>query len=152
MKIGDRRIELNGILWDTENFSINNKLYFNKIYFTRDEAVELINHKNKRLPTNEELSDLFDWCHQWDGERKGVWFANKHNELGTSKSLFLPAIGSSSILSPNEGFDIGFKGRYWSANTNRVNNPYYLWFRDKNHDLEYGTFSQMLSIRLVQDI
>ena len=53
MKIGDRRIELNGLLWDTENFSINNKLYFNKIYFTRDEAVELINHKNKRLPTNE---------------------------------------------------------------------------------------------------
>ena len=152
MKIGDRRIELNGILWDTENFSINNKLYFNKIYFTRDEAVELINHKNKRLPTNEELSDLFDWCHQWDGERKGVWFANKHNELGTSKSLFLPAMGSSSILSPNEGFDIGFKGRYWSANTNRINNPYYLWFRDKDHDLEYGSFSQMLSIRLVQYI
>lgn len=152
MKIGDRRIELNGLLWDTENFSINNKLYFNKIYFTRDEAVGLINHKNKRLPTNEELSDLFDLCHQWDEERKGVWFANKHNELGTSKSLFLPAMGSSSILSPNERFDIGFKGRYWSASTNKGNNPYYLWFRDKNHDLEYGTFSQMLSIRLVQDI
>ena len=152
MKIGDRRIELNGLLWDTENFSINNKLYLNKIYFTRDEATELINHKNKRLPTNEELSDLFDLFHQWDVQLKGVWFANKHNELGTRKSLFLPAMGSSSILSPNEGFDIGFKGRYWSANTNRVNNPYYLWFRDKNHDLEYGTFSQMLSIRLVQDI
>lgn len=152
MKIGDRRIELNGLLWDTENFSINNKLYLNKIYFTRDEAVELINHKNKRLPTNEELSDLFDLCHQWDVLRKGVWFANKHNELGTSKSLFLPAMGSSSILSPNEGFDIGFKGRYWSASANKGNTPYYLWFRDKNHDLEYGTFSQMLSIRLVQDI
>lgn len=152
MKIGDRRIELNGLLWDTENFSINNKLYFNKIYFTRDEAVEFINHKNKRLPANEELSDLFDLCHQWDEERKGVWFANKHNELGTSKSLFLPAMGSSSILSPNEGFDIGFKGRYWSASTNKGNTPYYLWFRDKNHDLEYGSFSQMLSIRFVQDI
>ena len=152
MKIGDRRIELNGLLWDTENFSINNKLYLNKIYFTRDEAVELINHKNKRLPTNEELSDLFDLCHQWDVQRKGVWFANKHNELGTSKSLFLPATGSSSILSPNEWFDIGFKGRYWSANTNKVNTPYYLWFIDKNHGLEYGTFSQMSSIRLVQDI
>ena len=152
MKIGDRRIELNGLLWDTENFSINNKLYLNKIYFTRDEAVELINHKNKRLPTNGELSDLFDLYHQWDVQRKGVWFANKHNELGTSKSLFLPAMGSSSILSPNEGFDIGFKGRYWSASTNKVNTPYYLWFREKNHDLEYGSFSQMLNIRLVQDI
>lgn len=147
MKISDRRIELNGLFWDTENFSINNK-----IYFTRDEAVELINYKNKRLPTNEELSDLFDLCHQWDGERKGIWFANKHNELGTSKSLFLPAMGSSSIFSPNEWFDIGFKGRYWSTSTNKGNAPYYLWFRDKNHDLEYGTFSQMLSIRLVQDI
>ena len=152
MKIGDRRIELNGLLWDTENFSINNKLYLNKIYFTRDEAIELINHKNKRLPTNEELSDLFDRYHQWDVQRKGVWFANKHNELGTSKSLFLPAMGSSSILSPNEGFDIGFKGRYWSASTNKVNNPYYLWFSNENHGLEYGTFSQMLSIRLVQNI
>ena len=147
MKIGDRRIELNGLFWDTENFSINNK-----IYFTRDEAVELINHKNKRLPTNEELSDLFDWRHQWDGERKGVWFANKHNELGTSKSLFLPAMGSSSILSPNEGFDIGFKGRYWSASTTTMNTPYYLWFREKNHDIERGNHTQMLNIRLVQDI
>ena len=28
MKIGDRKIELNGLLWDTENFSINDQIYF----------------------------------------------------------------------------------------------------------------------------
>ena len=147
MKISDRRIELNGLLWDTENFSINNK-----VYFARDEAVELINHKNKRLPTNEELSDLFDLCHQWDVQRKGVWFANKHNELGTSKSLFLPAMGSSSLLASYEIFDIGFKGRYWSSSATTIDTPYYLWFREKNHDIEYGNYTQMLSIRFVQDV
>ena len=106
----------------------------------------------KRLPTINELHDLFDLHHKWDENLKGVWFAKKAIELGTSKSLFLPAMGSSSSLSSYEIFDVGFKGRYWSASTTTMNTPYYLWFRDKNHDLEYGTFSQMLSIRLVQDI
>ena len=147
MKIGDRRIELNGLLWDTENFSINSK-----VYFTKEETENLFPFGKKRLPTISELNDLFYLHHKWDENLKGVWFAKKAIELGTSESLFLPATGSSSILSPNEGFDIGFKGRYWSASTNKGNTPYYLWFRDKNHDLEYGTFSQILSIRLVQDI
>ena len=147
MKIGDRRIKLNGLLWDTENFSINSK-----VYFTKEETENLFPFGKKRLPTISELNDLFYLHHKWDENLKGVWFAKKAIELGTSESLFLPATGSSSILSPNEGFDIGFKGRYWSASTNKGNTPYYLWFRDKNHDLEYGTFSQILSIRLVQDI
>ena len=145
MKIGDRRIELNGLLWDTENFSINDQIYF-------PEEIRNFSFGKKRLPTIRELRSLFDLHHKWDENLKGVWFAKKAIELGTSKSLFLPAMGSSSFLSSYEIFDVGFKGRYWSAPTTSGNNPYYLWFRDKNHDLEYGTFSQMLSIRLVQDV
>ena len=145
MKIGDRKIELNGLLWDTENFSINDQIYF-------PEEIRHFSFEKKRLPTIRELRSLFDLHYKWDENLKGVWFAKKAIKLGTSKSLFLPAMGSSSILAPNEGFDIGFKGRYWSASTNKGNTPYYLWFREKIHDIEYGNHTQMLNIRLVQDI
>ena len=145
MKIGDRRIELNGLLWDTENFSINDQIYFTK-------EIRNFSFGKKRLPTIRELRSLFDLHHKWDENLKGVWFANKHNELVTSKSLFLPAMGSSSLLASYEIFDSGFKGRYWSAPTSSGDTPYYLWFRDKKHDIELGNHTQMLSIRLVQDI
>ena len=145
MKIGDRRIELNGLLWDTENFSINDQIYF-------PEEIRNFSFEKKRLPTIRELRSLFDLHYKWDENLKGVWFAKKAIELGTSKSLFLPAMGSSSSLSSYEIFDVGFKGRYWSAPTTSGNTPYYLWFREKNHDIERGSHTQMLSIRLVQDI
>lgn len=145
MKIGDRKIELNGLLWDTENFSINDQIYF-------PEEIRNFSFEKKRLPTIRELRSLFDLHHKWDENLKGVWFAKKTIELGTSKSLFLPAMGSSSSLSSYEIFDVGFKGRYWSAPTTSGNTPYYLWFREKNHDIERGSHTQMLSIRLVQDI
>lgn len=147
MKIGDRKIELNGLLWDTENFSINSK-----VYFTKAEAENCFSFGKKRLPTIRELRSLFDLHHKWDKNLKGVWFAKKAIELGTSESLFIPAMGSSSLLASCEIFDIGFKGRYWSSSATTIDTPYYLWFRDKNYDLEYGNFSQMLSVRLVQDI
>ena len=147
MKIADRKIELNGLFWDTENFSINSK-----VYFTKEEAEKCLPFGKKRLPTVSELNDLFYLHHKWDENLKGVWFAKKAIELGTSESLFLPAMGSSTILSPYEKFDIGMKGRYWSASTSRGNTPYYLWFREKNHDIEYGNHTQMLNIRFVQDI
>ena len=145
MKIGDRRIELNGLLWDTENFSINDQIYF-------PEEIRNFSFEKKRLPTIRELRSLFDLHHKWDENLKGVWFAKKAIELGTSNSLFLPAMGSSSSLSSYEIFDVGFKGRYWSAPTTSGNTPYYLWFREKNHDIERGSHTQMLNIRLVQDI
>ena len=145
MKIGDRRIELNGLLWDTENFSINDQIYF-------PEEIRNFSFGKKRIPTISELNDLFYLHHKWDENLKGVWFAKKAIELGTSESLFMPAMGSSSLLASYEIFDIGFKGRYWSASTTTMNTPYYLWFREKNHDIEYGNHTQILSIRLVQDI
>ena len=145
MKIGDRKIELNGLLWDTENFSINDQIYF-------PEEIRNFSFEKKRLPTIRELRSLFDLHYKWDENLKGVWFAKKAIELGTSKSLFLPAMGSSSSLSSYEIFDVGFKGRYWSAPTTSGNTPYYLWFREKNHDIERGSHTQMLNIRLVQDI
>ena len=145
MKIGDRRIELNGLLWDTENFSINDQIYF-------PEEIRNFSFGKKRLPTIRELRSLFDLHHKWDENLKGVWFAKKAIELGTSNSLFLPAMGSSSSLSSYEIFDVGFKGRYWSAPTTSGNTPYYLWFREKDHDIERGSHTQMLNIRLVQDI
>ena len=145
MKIGDRKIELNGLLWDTENLSINDEIYF-------PEEIRNFSFGKKRLPTINELHNLFDLNRKWDENLKGVWFAKKAIELGTSKSLFLPAMGSSSFLSSYEIFDVGFKGRYWSAPTTSGNTPYYLWFREKNHDIERGSHTQMLNIRLVQDI
>ena len=145
MKIGDRRVELNGLLWDTENFSINDQIYF-------PEEIRNFSFGKKRLPTIRELRSLFDLHHKWDENLKGVWFAKKTIELGTSQSLFLPAMGSTSFLSSYEIFDVGFKGRYWSAPTTSGNTPYYLWFREKNHDIERGSHIQMLSIRLVQDV
>ena len=145
MKIGDRKIELNGLLWDTENLSINDEIYF-------PEEIRNFSFGKKRLPTINELHNLFDLNHKWDKSLKGVWFAKKTIELETSKSLFLPAMGSSSFLSSYEIFDVGFKGRYWSASITTINTPYYLWFREKNHDIEYGNHTQMLNIRLVQDI
>lgn len=145
MKIGDRKIELNGLLWDTENFSINDQIYFT-------EEIRNLSFGRKRLPTISELNDLFYLHHKWDEKLKGVWFAKKAIELGTSESLFIPAMGSSSLLASYEIFDIGFKGRYWSSSATAIDTPYYLWFREKNHDIEYGNNTQMLSVRLVQDI
>lgn len=145
MKIGDRKIELNGLLWDTENFSINDQIYFT-------EEIRNFSFGKKRLPTIRELRSLFDLHHKWDENLKGVWFAKKAIELGASESLFMPAMGSSSLLASYEIFDSGFKGRYWSASTTPENASYYLWFRNKNHDIERGNHTQMLSIRLVQDI
>ena len=145
MKIGDRKIELNGLLWDTENFSINDQIYF-------AEEIRHFSFGKKRLPTIRELRSLFDLHHKWDENLKGVWFAKKAIELGTSGSLFMPAMGNSSLLASYEIFDIGFIGRYWSASTTTIDTPYYLWFRGKNHDIEYGNHTQMLNIRLVQDI
>lgn len=145
MKIGDRKIELNGLLWDTENFSINDQIYFT-------EEIRNLSFGRKRLPTISELNDLFYLHHKWDEKLKGVWFAKKAIELGTSESLFIPAIGSSSLLASYEIFDIGFKGRYWSSSATTIDTPYYLWFREKHHDIEYGNNTQMLSVRFVQDI
>ena len=45
MKIGDRRIELNGLLWDTKNFSINSK-----VYFTKEETEKLFPFGKKKNP------------------------------------------------------------------------------------------------------
>lgn len=145
MKIGDRKIELNGLLWDTENFSINDQIYFTK-------EIRNFSFGKKRLPTIRELRSLFDLHHKWDENLRGIWFAKKDIELGTSKSLFLPAMGSSSLLASYEIFDRGFKGRYWSAPTTSGDTPYYLWFRDKKHDIDLGNHTQMLSIRFVQEI
>ena len=145
MKIGTKKFILNNVLWDTENFSMNDQIYF-------PEEIRNFSFGKKRLPTIRELRSLFDLHHKWDENLKGVWFAKKTIELGTSQSLFLPAMGSTSFLSSYEIFDVGFKGRYWSAPTTSGNTPYYLWFREKNHDIERGSHTQMLSIRLVQDI
>lgn len=145
MKIGTKKFILNNVLWDTENFSINDQIYF-------PEEIRNFSFGKKRLPTIRELRSLFDLHYKWDENLKGVWFAKKAIELGTIESLFMPAMGSSSLLASYEIFDSGFKGRYWSALTTSGNTPYYLWFREKTHDIERGSHTQMLSIRLVQDI
>ena len=145
MKIGTKKFILNNVLWDTENFSINDQIYFTK-------EIRNFSFGKKRLPTIRELRSLFDLHHKWDENLRGVWFAKKAIELGTIESLFMPAMGSSSLLASYEIFDSGFKGRYWSTPTTTMNTPYYLWFREKNHDIEYGNHTQMLNIRLVQDI
>ena len=71
MKIGTKKFILNNVLWDTENFSINDQIYF-------PEEIRNFSFGKKRLPTIRELRSLFDLHHKWDENLKGVWFAKKN--------------------------------------------------------------------------
>lgn len=74
------QIEINGLLWDTENLEINGQ-----VYFTHDEALKASASVGKRLPTTEEFESLLSLGWEWSGTDKGIWIAKD--------KLFLPAAG-----------------------------------------------------------
>ena len=100
-------IELNGLIWDTENLEVNGKTYF-----TYEEAKAEAERLGKRLPTDIEFNRLLKH-YLWDSDKKGMLFAEKAEDLKTEKSLFFPAAGYI-----DEGNTIilktGINGRYWS--------------------------------------
>ena len=72
-KIAEGQIQINNILWDTENLEVEGKTHF-----TWDEAIESAKSAGKRLPTINELRALNDLGSTWDAELKGRWFGNDH--------------------------------------------------------------------------
>ena len=81
-------IILNGLTWDTENININGQTVFNHI-----ESKVIAYPLGKRLPTKNELDELRILPHSWDRNKKGMWFAEKEEDLRTDKSLFLEFAG-----------------------------------------------------------
>lgn len=74
-----KQIQINNLLWDTENLKIEGKKHF-----THQEALEAAASVGKRLPTEEEFEELLKLPHKWNKERKGIEFENE---------LFFPAMG-----------------------------------------------------------
>ena len=105
-----KTITLNGLTWDTENLEVNGKTHF-----TYEEAKAEATKLGKRLPTDDEFNRLLKH-YLWDADKKGMWFAEKAEDLKTEKSLFFPAAGYI-----DEGNTIilktGINGRYWSNTT-----------------------------------
>ena len=77
-----KTIVLNGISWDTENLEVNGETHF-----TYEEAKIEATKLGKRLPTKREFSKLLKLPHSWDNLKKGMWFAEREEDLKTDKSL-----------------------------------------------------------------
>ena len=141
-----KTIELNGLLWDTENLSVNRKWSF-----TYDEAKKEASELGKRLPTKEELEELFRLPHIWDGNREGILFANIKVESKIEDYLYLPANGfrtsNGKLLA-----DIGSSGFYWVNTPDNMPIAYGLSFNNSNFSIgSYGR-NNRISVRCVQDI
>ena len=69
-------VKLNGLVWDTENLSINGKTHF-----TFKEAKAEVDKLGKRLPTKYEFDSLLQLPHVFDEEKHGMWFAENQDEI-----------------------------------------------------------------------
>lgn len=99
-------VELNGLLWDTENLSVNDKTHF-----TYEEAKAEAAKLGKRLPTKNEFEELLKLPHVFDEEKHGVWFAKNQEDLKSDKSLFLTAYRLNSNKT-NNGSMCMIDGKY----------------------------------------
>ena len=141
-------IVLNGIAWDKENLEVNGKTHF-----TYEEAKIEATKLGKRLPTKKEFSKLLKLPHSWDNFKKGMWFAEREEDLKSEKSLFLPASGYN--IGERDGIDcFGTHGSYWSITSNSTHCAYCFGFiamKNRtyiNHYYRYGCFT----VRCVSDI
>ena len=137
-----KKIEINGLLWDTENLIIDGNEHFthwdteNLIidgneHFTHNEALETSKKSGKRLPTKEEWKALIALGSTWDSKRTGRWFGNDHKLKEKSKqSIFLPAAGYRANNSSSYG-GVGTNGYYWSSSINGTS-AYYSYFYSTN--------------------
>lgn len=143
-----KTVELNGLLWDTENLSVNDKTHFS-YEEAKTEAAKL----GKRLPTKSEFEALLQLHHVFDKEKHGMWFAKNQNDLKSDKSLFLPAAGFSHV-SLDYISDVGENGCYWSDTSYlQTKSAYRLNFNKVNNGNMYmldGKYSY--TVRCVTDI
>lgn len=115
-------IILNGLAWDKENLSVNGKTYF-----TCQEAIEESSKLGKRLPTKHEFDALLQLPHTFDNVKRGMWFAEKKEDLKSERSLFFPAAGYRGTGSTTMYY-VGTYGNYWSARPYRTTTSYCLLF------------------------
>ena len=119
-------IELNGLIWDTENLVIDGKTHF-----TYEEAKAEAAKLGKRLPTKSEFEALLQRHHVFDKEKHGMWFAKNQADLKSDKSLFLPAAGYRNNSSSTMNL-VGTNGFYWSATPSGTTSAYFLYFYSTN--------------------
>ena len=138
-------IELNGLIWDTENLVIDGKTHF-----TYEEAKVEATKLGKRLPTDIEFNRLLKH-YLWDADNKGMLFAEKAEDLKTEKSLFFPAAGYI-----DEGNTIilktGINGRYWSNTTTTYLHAANLSVSSNCATMFGGIRKDCFSVRCVSDI
>ena len=141
-------IELNGLIWDTENLVIDGKTHF-----TYEEAKAEAAKLGKRLPTKSEFEALLQLHHVFDEEKHGMWFAKNQADLKSDKSLFLPAAGFTHV-SLDYISDVGENGCYWSDTLYlQTKSAYRLNFNKSNNGNMYildGRYSY--TVRCVIDI
>ena len=137
-------IVLNGLAWDKENLEVNGIAYF-----TYQEAMKEASKLGKRLPTKYEFNALLQLPHTFDTVKRGMWFAEKEEDLKSEKSLFLPAEGYRFRIS--ELCYIGTDGYYWSATPNGAV-AYKLHFASLNINTSYSFFDSYFTVRCVSDI
>lgn len=133
----DSQIEINGLLWDTENLEINGQ-----IYFTHDEALKFSASVGKRLPTEKEFKSLLVFDREWSETNKGIWIAKD--------KLFLPAAGLRNYDS-GAGYYRGSNGYYWSSEVSGTRSSL-LYFRSSSASMNTYHRAYGLSVRCVQDV
>jgi uncharacterized protein (TIGR02145 family) len=140
-------VVINGLRWDRENLSIEDKEHFN-----HEEALPAAASVGKRLPTHEEWVALIVLGSTWDDEKKGRWFGADHELKSDSKeSIFLPAAGYR-IVSNGPLYCRGSNGYYWSARKRRYAYAYDLSFGSSGAGADdYYHRSLGFSVRLVKD-
>ena len=91
--------------------------------------------------------------HEFDLDKRGIWFAQKLDDLKTDKSLFLKTAGC--IDDDGAGlYGVGIYGYYWS-NTGSENNRwhgYYLYFGNYVNGVAKDSCSYGFSVLCVSDI
>lgn len=134
-----KQVEINGLLWDTENVEINGKKYF-----TWEQAMNIAKILGKRLPTREEIKSIFDDGYIWDNEKVGLWDCNS--------KIFLPADG---IIAKHIDENIVGKGRavhIWSSEISKDDSAFFL----NGYSTEIPVIRTMcinrMPVRLVQDM
>ena len=140
-------VTLNGLIWDTENLSVNGKTHF-----SYEEAKAEAAKRGKRLPTKKEFKELLILPHIWDADMRGMWFAEREEDLKSEKSLFLPAYGYN--IDKRDWLNyFGMYGNYWSITSNSTYHAYYFGFSGIknrtyiNYYYRYGCFS----VRCIND-
>lgn len=108
MKIKRPYVILNGLKWSLKVLEVHEQTYF-----TYQQAIDILNGSNKRMPTKEEFEELIKLPNLWDDKKHGVWFAENSVDLKSDKSLFLSANGFEDPPSNDIKFFNQY-GYYWS--------------------------------------